>query len=148
MSEASTLSSSSLPPVRSARQLADEASAELLSQQMRSYWTHFAATGLPAQGQDGSLPRWAPFGLAPDAPKSMILDTAAGGGLRMSPEAWTLETVLERVRLDEELATTGERCEVYQTFAQWSDAISPEEYEELESGGCAAHPLPGRTAFD
>ena len=66
----------------------------------------------------------------------------------MSAAALTRETLFEQLAADGRLRSSEERCEVYATFVQWSDAVTPEEYEELEDGGCRAHPLSGRTVFD
>lgn len=126
----------------------DVETADRLSAQMRSYWAAFAKDGAPGSGQDGTLPAWKPFDAASGAPSTLILDTEAGGGVRMESGALTTEQVMARVATDPRLPDTASRCEVYQAFAMWSDALTPEAYTRLEDGGCAAHPMPGRTAFD
>jgi para-nitrobenzyl esterase len=126
----------------------DVESAERLSRQMRSYWTQLAATGDPGRGQAGDLPHWTAWETQGDAPKFMIFDSRAGGGLRMSGEAQTTKALLAEVPSDPRLLSDEERCEVYATFVQWSDALRPEAYAEVEDGACRAHPLSGRTVFD
>jgi len=125
-----------------------EQSAEELSQQMRSYWAQLAYTGSPGRGQSGELPEWAPWSNAPGAARFMVFDSSRGGGLRMSPDSLTAEEVLAQVASDQRIASTAERCEIYQTFVQWSDAVTPEQYETLDGGVCKAHPLTQRTIFD
>jgi para-nitrobenzyl esterase len=126
----------------------DVESADRLSRQMRSYWAQLAATGAPGRGQGGDLPAWTAWETRDDAPKFMIFDSDAGGGLRMSPESQSLTALLAEVPTDPRLRSAEERCEVYATFVQWSDALHPEAYDEVEDGACRAHPLAGRTVFD
>ncbi len=128
--------------------LDDPPSADALSEQMRSYWTHFAATGDPARGRGGDLPTWLPWSPEPDAPHTLILDSARDGGVRMSPEALDRATLLARVRGDPRLADPATRCEVYRVFVQWSDLIHPEDYPAVENGLCQPYPLTARTLFE
>ena len=123
-------------------------SAEELSRQMRSYWAALAHEGSPARGQQGDLPYWAPWSNTPGSPKFLVFDSARDGGLAMSADALTTDGVLAEVAADARLTSSAERCEIYQTFVQWSDAVTPEEYATLDDGACQAHPLAGRTAFD
>ena len=78
----------------------------------------------------------------------MVFDSSADGGLVMSGDSLTRDEVLAQVASDARLAGSAERCEVYQTFVQWSDTVSPRQYEELDDGACKAHPLTRRTLFD
>jgi len=123
----------------------DPESAALLSQQMRSYWAHFAASGAPGRGQRGELPEWRAFDLGEGAAKTMLFDSAAGGGLRMDPAAVTRAQVVAKVAADPRLRDPEQRCEIYRGFVQWSSALSPEQYERIESGACKAFPLEQRT---
>jgi para-nitrobenzyl esterase len=126
----------------------DVESAEQLSQQMRSYWAQLAASGDPGRGQRGELPAWSAWQPSDGAPKFMVFDSARDGGLRMSAEALTRGQLLDELARDERLRSSEERCEIYATFVQWSDALSPEQYAEVANGECRAHPLAGRTLFD
>jgi para-nitrobenzyl esterase len=128
--------------------LADPESAERLSAAMRSYWAQFAATGDPGKGQDDVLPAWTAWTAGEGEAKFLVLDTEGDGGLRMSSEDLTRAGLIAGVAEDPRLAETASRCEVYQTFVQWSDVLLPEDYETIEDGVCRAHPLPARTMFD
>jgi para-nitrobenzyl esterase len=128
--------------------LADPESAERLSAAMRSYWAQFAATGNPGKGQGDVLPAWTAWMPGAGEPKFLVLDTEGGGGVRMSSDDLTRAGLIAGVADDPRLADTASRCEVYQTFVQWSDVLRPEEYETVEDGVCRAHPLPARTMFD
>jgi para-nitrobenzyl esterase len=126
----------------------DVESADRLSRQMRSYWAQLAATGDPGRGQRGELPAWTAWQPSDGAPKFMVFDSPRDGGLRMSAETITRDQLLEELARDERLQDGEERCEVYATFVQWSDALSPEQYGEVANGQCRAHPLARRTPFD
>ncbi|MBW2421670.1 MAG: carboxylesterase family protein [Deltaproteobacteria bacterium] len=123
-------------------------SFEPLSRQMRSYWAQFAARGDPGRGQSGDLREWERWSPVEGSAEFLVFDSSEKGGSRMSSDTVTRATVLERVRQDPEIQGAEERCEIYQTFVQWSDTFSPEEYTKLEDGICQDYPLLGRTVFD
>ncbi len=127
--------------------LDDVESAELLSQQMRSYWAEFAKTGEPGRGQAGELPEWPVWSDAADADKAryMILDSARDQGLTTATETWTAEGVLASVATDERIQSDEERCRIYTGFVQFSTELSPEAYETVAGGVCKAFPLESRT---
>jgi para-nitrobenzyl esterase len=124
------------------RFLFDEArrpAAEDLSRKMMSYWSEFAHSGDPGRGRAGDLPRWPAWDAsAPDAPRFMILDTEAGGGLRPSSDAVTLESVIERAEADPRFRDQHERCELYRLLVRWGRTLTPEQYA---AGNCRDHPL-------
>jgi para-nitrobenzyl esterase len=117
--------------------------AELLSARMVSYWTEFAATGDPGRGRDGTLPAWSAWDDSrPDAPKFMVLDTEAGGGVRMSSESVTRRALLERVLADSRLGETRERCAFLREMIPRN--LDAAEYASLGGGACAAFPVEAR----
>jgi para-nitrobenzyl esterase len=85
---------------------ANEPGRRELSAQMMSYWAAFARSGSPGKGSRGELPGWGP------SPSFLVLDSAAGGGLRMSDETVTEEEALAGIASDPRLRTDEERCEV------------------------------------
>jgi para-nitrobenzyl esterase len=113
--------------------------AEELSRQMVSYWSQFADTGDPGRGRAGDLPRWSAWDAsAPDAPRFMILDTEADGGLRMSSDAVTNADVIARAEADTRFRDQRERCELYHALVRWGRNMTPEQYAE---GSCRDYPL-------
>jgi para-nitrobenzyl esterase len=78
---------------------------EALARQTMSYWAAFAYDGNPGRGRDGQLTEWSA------APKFMVLDTEAGGGVRMSDGTLSEENALSALQADPRLATPEKRCD-------------------------------------
>ncbi len=107
-----------------------------LSANMMSYWAHFARTGNPGRGAGGTLPQWAAWNPDGDGDKFIILDTEAGGGIRMSPGSVTQEAVGELASTDTALLAREDRCEILNDVMRWSD------WEGTE--GCARESVAAR----
>jgi len=122
----------------------DPPSAERLSRQMRSYWTHFAHDHRPGRGRSGDEPEWAPWGLEAGSSKYLIFDSERDGGVRADRDRVDRHDVLERVSKDSRLLGDDERCQIYRGFAQSSDALSAEGYATIDGGICGAWPLESR----
>jgi para-nitrobenzyl esterase len=116
----------------------NEAGRRELSDKMMSYWAAFASTGDPGRGRSGDLPQWTAWeNSSPGEPKFIILDTEAGGGVRMSPDSLTREQVLTDVDTDPRLAEARDRCTVLRALIESSQAITKEEY----SRRCPQYPF-------
>ncbi len=110
-----------------------------LAAQMMSYWSNFAYTGSPGQGRDGQLPEWQAWDpSSPAAPKYLVLDTPAGGGLRMASETYTTKSVLAAVATDARLSSAIERCRIYREIADWGRGFGKAEY--AATPGCGSYP--------
>ena len=120
---------------------ANRAGREALSDQMMSYWANFAWTGDPGRGRLRNLPAWRAWDGRPDAHKTLILDTEAGGGVRMGSEAVTIESVLASVDADPRLKTQRDRCFVYRELARWSRGFGEQQYASAGREGCAKYPF-------
>jgi para-nitrobenzyl esterase len=83
-----------------------------LSDAMMSYWVNFAATGAPGRGVDGALPEWKAWSNASGAQRIMILDSPAGGGVRMSGDLETRDRITSELLADKRLKTSAKRCAV------------------------------------
>ena len=114
------------------------AGREELSRAMMSYWVQFAATGDPGRGRDGSLPLWSAWNSEENATKFIILETTAGGGLRMSPGSVTQASVLAAAERDASLSARDDRCVILGQIVQWSDVELPIECEESIPGVASA----------
>lgn len=112
----------------------NSAGRDELSRQMRSYWSEFARSGDPGKGREGDLPRWQAWREGGD--NLMLLDTGAGGGLRMVQEPMTVAMLKMRVASDPQLPGE-ERCNLFAVmFFQANagdDFWDQDEYREL---GC------------
>jgi para-nitrobenzyl esterase len=118
--------------------------AEELARSMMSYWGQFAWMGDPGHGSSGRLPRWLPWDdSSPRAPRYLLLDTMAGGGIRMSSESVTREDVIARVAKDERFQDASERCAIYREFVERSASMPAEDYERVGDGECREFPLDG-----
>jgi para-nitrobenzyl esterase len=128
---------------RGSRRLFDEDSLpgrEALAMAMGSYWAAFAKSGNPGKGVSGELPAWTAWDdSSPDAPKYVVLDTEAGGGIRMANEIESVDTIATKVASDPRLATPAERCEVLRDLVTWSRGYSKEQY--AREPACAGFPL-------
>ncbi len=118
---------------------ANEPGRRELSAQMMAYWAEFAATGAPGRGRAGQLPEWSAWDAT--SPKFMVLDTAAGGGLRMSAETVTVADVLAAVEADPRLPTQRDKCRAYRELAQWGRALTKEQYPTVGRQGCTKFPF-------
>lgn len=119
------------------RRIFDEASRPgrmKLSRAMMSYWAEFARRGDPGRGGDGALPEWRPWTPDPSQRRLLVLDTPAGGGIRMESEVPSRDAVLAALAVDPRAATAERRCRVYATMMEWTREITAERYREL---GCA-----------
>jgi para-nitrobenzyl esterase len=120
----------------------ERAGYEDLSKSMMSYWAEFAYTGDPGSGRGGEEPHWTAWDdSAERAPKFILFDSEAGGGLRMSSEAVAQEEVIERVSTDPRFESWRERCEVYKDYVGWVASLSEEEYRSVGEGACRAYPI-------
>jgi para-nitrobenzyl esterase len=120
--------------------LFDESSEEgrvALGRAMRAYWAEFARTGDPGRG-GRDLPRWTAWSSEPAGEKFAVLDTQAGGGIRMSSAAVTRAGLIDAIASDARFRDQQERCALLANMVRFEN-LTPEEYG---SRGCADHPLP------
>jgi len=115
---------------------------EALSEAMMSYWAEFAYSGSPGRGRDGTLPEWRPWARSPvpeldggAAETFLVLDTQAGGGIRMSADASTPADVL-RAMMAAGIAD-AERCEVLRASAIADTGAIDGLDSEAGVAGCA-----------
>ncbi|GAB1262164.1 carboxylesterase/lipase family protein [Aurantivibrio plasticivorans] len=103
-----------------------------LSQSMMSYWANFAYTGNPGKGRDGQQVEWQPWQAGENKPKMIIFDSDADGGIRMSNEEMTADSI--RVAfMAEEFSDEANRCAVYRSTYT---ALSSFDEEEFFALGC------------
>lgn len=94
----------------------NEAGRVQLSDRMMSYWVNFARTGSPARGVMGDLAEWTAWDESrAEAPRLMVLDSEADGGVRMVAESVTKESVIAQVAADERFGDDAERCALLRT---------------------------------
>ncbi|HYC22676.1 MAG TPA: carboxylesterase family protein [Candidatus Bathyarchaeia archaeon] len=112
---------------------------QALSQAMMSYWAEFARSGAPGRGRHNDLPEWTAWDSSrPDAPKTLVLDTPADGGIRMAAIEETRESVIASVDKDPRLTTAKDRCRILRALAERSRGFSRAQYAQLAA--CSAYP--------
>jgi para-nitrobenzyl esterase len=110
----------------------NEAGRQELSSAMRGYWAEFARTGKPGRGGKPNGVEWTAWDAsAPSAPKFAVLDTPLGGGVRMSNETLTTQSVLDSLAADQRLADPRDKCAVYYAMANFSRGFTKAQYRAL-----------------
>jgi para-nitrobenzyl esterase len=103
-----------------------------LSDQMQSYWGQFAWTGSPGRGRDGQQPAWTAWDPSgPTAGKYLVLDTPAGGGIRMAHETESTAAIATELASDAAF-DDAERCAL---LAEWTRDV-PATVARVEGLGC------------
>lgn len=105
-----------------------------LSRQMMQYWAQFARDGAPGGGQDPSLPVW-PAWPADGSARLMVFDTPAGGGLQVSTEKVTRDSIV--AAMDAEPLQPAARCELFRSvFRRQSDPWADAVHQRFAGGAC------------
>jgi para-nitrobenzyl esterase len=107
-----------------------------LSRAMMAYWAEFARTGKPGRG-GRELPEWAPW----NGNRTLLLDTTAGGGVRVADVVETRAKIVADVEQDPRLPERRQRCAVYRDLTMFSRGFAKEDYRRVADGACAAFPL-------
>ena len=111
-----------------------------LSREMQSYWAEFAYSGSPNRGRDGKLPEWSAWDPAQGASKLMILDTPAGGGLRMSSLEVTKQEVLTEAASHVDTRGLEDVCWVVYLNLKDEPDYKPAQYLDWQEGRCRQYP--------
>ena len=116
---------------------------EALAKQMMSYWAEFAYAGDPGRGRGGALPEWQGFReAAPESGHFLVLDTQAGGGLRMSDETVRTQDLVDRILADASFPTEEERCKLLAEISQRSPTWREASYATIAA--CQPYPVAAR----
>ena len=111
----------------------NEPGREALSAAMRSYWAQLAYAGDPGRGRKGDLPEWGAWDdSAANQPKFVVLDTEAGGGIRMSADVYDKTRIRAEVRDDVRLPTWREKCGQLRGLALYSGYYTRADYDAEE----------------
>ncbi|TFG96891.1 MAG: hypothetical protein E4H11_02715 [Myxococcales bacterium] len=73
----------------------------------------------------------------------MVLDTPAGGGIRMETDPVTRAEVIATIDSDPRLASQRDRCAMYRRLVIWGRDFSEEQYARAGAQGCAGFPIAG-----
>ena len=109
-----------------------------LSRSMMSYWGEFAFSGDPGAGRNGEEIPWTAW--KNDGDKTILFDTQADGGIRMSDELVSAQSLKHRLLQDELITEQRDRCRWYANLflntTQVTDFWQRDEYESFGQGGC------------
>jgi para-nitrobenzyl esterase len=111
----------------------DSPGRDALSDSMMSYWTEFAVSGDPGTGRDGEEVPWLAWGV--DGQRSILLDTAEDGGIRMMDEEVTIANIKAELAADGSISDPKERCRLYVTTVG-GGGFDQEEYNSFGPDGC------------
>jgi para-nitrobenzyl esterase len=103
-----------IPLLRSLFREDDVETRRALSDALMSYWAEFAADGAPGRGRGGELPAWEPWDES-----FLVLDSAAGGGIRMASDTITSTALVQRILGDARFAGAEERCAFLGKIVGW-----------------------------
>ena len=103
-----------------------------LSDTMTSYWAEFAYNGSPAKGRDGNEVEWTSFD--PNGPTTIILDTAADGGVRMMNELVTYESLRDELIADNSFNDKDTHCRTFVTTIGDESVFRQEDFEQAGCG--------------
>ncbi|MBU0993753.1 MAG: carboxylesterase family protein [Proteobacteria bacterium] len=120
----------------------NSATRDLLSDQMMSYWAQFAYTGNPGTGKPGSkeMVEWKAWDdTSPGAGKFVVFDTPQDGGIYMSSEEVTTESIRDGIMADE-LLTSEDKCELLKKLFQASPDYAEEMYPDNNGDLCEFFP--------
>ncbi|MCW8195042.1 carboxylesterase family protein [Proteobacteria bacterium 005FR1] len=107
-------------------------SRNALSRSMMSYWANFAYTGDPGKGRDGREVQWQPWQGDDGKAKMLVLDTPQDGGIRMSTDQVTAESIKSEFLADQ-FSSQDNLCYTYRATFERMGEFDAEEYAEL---GC------------
>ena len=113
----------------------NRAGRESLSRAMRSYWAEFAWQGNPGTGRRGDLPEWPNWDHS--HPRFAILDTPAGGGVRMSKGRDSATEIAETILEDASYESLERRCQALASIYNWAPlAFSVDDFAGVGGGLC------------
>jgi para-nitrobenzyl esterase len=116
------------------------AGRQYVSDAMMSYWAEFAYTGHPGRGRDGSLPEWKTWRTGGADSGFIVFDTPEGGGIRMSDDRVSPQSVIAAVDAEETLAR-NDKCQVYFNLFRHSDGWSVDAFRQMGREGCRDFPI-------
>lgn len=106
---------------------------DALSRSMMSYWANFAYTGDPGKGRDGRDVEWQPWQTEEGEAKMLVLDTAEDGGIRMSTDQVTAQSIKSEF-LAEQFSSQDNLCYTYRATFERMGEFDAEEYARLGCG--------------
>ncbi len=92
-----------------------------LTESMMRYWGNFARSGNPNLGAEVPT-RWEPWA---GTEQYIVFDTEADGGIRMSTDTTTFQSLMAQLKADERFETSEQRCSLFLTMSQALPPLLP-----------------------
>jgi hypothetical protein len=109
-----------------------------LSDAVMSYWAQLAYTGAPGRGHSSALPEWQPWSDAGE--NLLVLDTEAGGGIRMLRDTTTIADLLAKLAGDDRLPEPIDKCGALYWMIYRGRHVPEEAYAFTPGIDCSAFP--------
>jgi len=100
-----------------------------LAQAMMSYWAQLAYKGNPGHGRDWKLPRWESWGTGDKT--FLVLDSRAGGGIRMSDQRVTVPGLVDTVLQDADFPDDATRCATLRSISERALELEREKVDAM-----------------
>jgi para-nitrobenzyl esterase len=109
-----------------------------LARAVMAYWSELAYEGSPGMGRANDLIDWEPWG---EQPAVLVLDTKAGGDLRMEHEAASVPELLARLAADARAPRPIDKCRVLYWLTQRGRSVPKDAYATTPGIDCSAFPV-------
>lgn len=119
----------------------DNAAGRLaLSERMMAYWAGFARDGVPGRGSDARGIEWQAWVRDSAAPRMIVFDSSADGGIRMEPSNVSRGALL--AMLEQEPLVDAQRCDLFRSvFRDRSDDWADAAWPRFNGGRCSGQRL-------
>lgn len=118
----------------------NRAGRRAVAQAMGDAWTSFARTGVPRLCGGAQWPRRTQG----TAAETLLIDSPAGGGLRMAAVRQNIASLKESLRLSPQIRSGESRCRIYARVFLWAPSFaghgSEEEYAKWGLAFSCSHP--------
>lgn len=107
-----------------------------LSNAMMSYWAEFAYNGDPNKGRKGDLTDWESWDPSEDSNKFIVFDSKFDGGIRMTEDSLTEESLIEMLAMDDRIKDKKWKCEILDAAIMFDNFADQDLLKEFNNQQC------------
>ena len=107
-----------------------------LSNAMMSYWAEFAYNGDPNKGRKGDLTEWESWDPSEDSNKFIVFDSKFDGGIRMTEDSLTEESLIEMLAMDDRIKDKKWKCEILDAAIMFDNFADQDLLKEFNNQQC------------